>query len=199
MEVNDSDLDFIAEETGLDRERIRLWTLAFVVGRDAAVIFQETNVIGTITRVGVNSTITKGGSVFAILYGWFRLGLPTEPAALWSTPTERLLATLNTAIAKGIVPPGAGADLDGLSKLIGQIKADRMLQAPALGTATTLGDLLATSPVPLSLDQQRSPRRGRGGLEVPTIRVGQIYRRHAWHEAEGVAATVACTACGLVR
>ena len=33
--INDSDLKFIAEETGLEREHIRLWALAFAVGRDA--------------------------------------------------------------------------------------------------------------------------------------------------------------------
>src|SRR5947207_8880131 len=32
-EINDSDLTFIVEETGLERKQIRLWALAFAVGR----------------------------------------------------------------------------------------------------------------------------------------------------------------------
>src|SRR5260370_16411987 len=59
-ELTDGDLDFIAEETGLDREKLRLWALAFGVGRSAA-----------------------GGRVSpAIFYGWFRLCLPARPTAL---------------------------------------------------------------------------------------------------------------------
>lgn len=134
-ELNDGDLNFIAEETGLEREKIRLWALAFTVSHDAEAATPP---------VAVTS---------AIFYGWFRLGLPTEPSALWSTPTDKLLATVRAAIAQGIVPSNID---DGLSTRIEQIKSDRVLRAPALGTRATLRDLLATLPTSLNLDQQRA-------------------------------------------
>ena len=158
-EVNDGDLDFIAEETGLDRKHIRLWALAFVVGQDSAAAMQPATGLsaapGMATTAFFNPAGTDRLSAFAIFYGWFRLGLPAEPVALWATPTEKLLTTLSTAIAQGIIPSSIGADLDGISKRIEQIKLDRVLQAPALGTAARLGDLLAMAPDSLGLDQQR--------------------------------------------
>ena len=134
-ELTAADLDFIAGETGLDREKLRLWTLAFAVSRSAA----------------------GGGVAPAIFYGWFRLGLPTEPGALWSTATDKLMATLTAAIKQTIVPVSVAADPPALSGLLDQIKLDRVLQTPALSTSTPLTNLLATLPTRLALstDQQR--------------------------------------------
>ena len=158
-EINDSDLNFIAEETGLEREQIRLWALAFAVGRDTAIVMQSAGVIsapGMAMHALPDSAIVDGLSTFAIFYGWFRLGIPTEPVPLWATPTETLLATLSTAITQGIVPSNIGADLGSMRAQIEQIKLDRVLQTPTLGTTTSLGDLLATLPALLNLDQQRA-------------------------------------------
>lgn len=155
-EVNDSDLNFIAEETGLEREKIRLWALAFTVGRDAAVVTQQATLTSEASDGRSNLVVAEDLSAFAIFYGWFRLGLPTELSALWLTPTDKLLATLSTAIAQGIVPSNIRADPDGFRKRIEHIKLDRVLQAPALGTSASLGDLLATLPTSLNLDQQRA-------------------------------------------
>jgi hypothetical protein len=159
-DLSDSDLTFIVEETGLEREQIRLWALAFAVGRDAAAVMQPATVTSLVAGVATSALlhplITKDMSAFAIFYGWFRLGLPSEPGGLWATPTETLLTTLSTAIERGIVPSSAGADLDSLRKRIEQVKLDRVLQAPTLGTGARLGDLLATLPVPLNVDQARA-------------------------------------------
>ena len=87
-----------------------------------------------------------------VLYGYFRLGLPTEPAALWATPSETFHSTLRAAIAQGIVPSNIDVDLVGTR--IQQIQLDRVLQAPALGTSTSLGDLLDS--LPLNLGQRRA-------------------------------------------
>jgi hypothetical protein len=134
-DLTDGDLDFIAEETGLDREKLRLWALAFTVGRSAA----------------------GGGVDPAIFYGWFRLGLPDEPGALWSTPTDKLVATLTAAIKQEIVPSNVAENPPALSGLFDQIKLDRLLRAPTLGTPAPLSDLLDTLPANLTLntDQKR--------------------------------------------
>jgi hypothetical protein len=158
-EINDSDLTFIVEETGLDREQIRLWALAFAVGREAAVVVQPGSVTGSVSNIVTRAVPPINANdflAFAVFYGWFRLGLPSEPSALWATTTETLLTTLSTAIEQGIVPSNAGADLSSLSKRIEQFKLDRVLQAPGLGIAAPLGDLLGTLPVPLNVDQARA-------------------------------------------
>jgi Tc toxin complex TcA C-terminal TcB-binding domain/Neuraminidase-like domain len=135
-ELTGRDLDFIAEETGFDRGKLRLWALAFSVGRSAA----------------------GGGAAPSIFYGWFRLGLPAEPGTLWATSTDKLVATLTDAIRQGIVPPSVAEDPVSLSEQFDQIKLDRKLQAPTQGTPAPLSSLLATLPdkLALSADQQRA-------------------------------------------
>jgi len=155
-EVNDDDLGFIAEETRLEREQIRLWALAFAAGRNLATVTPPTPEPSRAARSGHHLFASSEQSLFAIFYGWFRLGLPNESATLWTTPTEKLLATLNTAIVQNIVPASLGADQAGLRKWIGQNQADRALEAPVPGTTTRLSDLLATLPTSLNVDQQRA-------------------------------------------
>ena len=84
------DLDFIAEETGLEREHVRLWSLAFVVGREESLVTARTEVIGEPTRALLVPIVGTGLSTFAIFYGWFRLGL-TDLAELWAHSTDDLI------------------------------------------------------------------------------------------------------------
>ncbi|MEK6675311.1 MAG: neuraminidase-like domain-containing protein [Planctomycetota bacterium] len=154
-EINDRDLDFIVEETGLERENIRLWALAFAVGRDAALVMSPVGGTGAPTHALPFSGNAVELSTFAIYYGWFQFGHSTEPVPLWATPTDTLVATLKSAILQGVVPSSISAHLDSIRARIEQIKLDRVLQAPAFGTAASLGDLFATMPVQLNPDQQR--------------------------------------------
>ena len=153
-EINDSDLDFITRETGLERERVRLWALAFAIGKAAAL--DPLASAGTRTALPLRGPAVAGGLLtFAIFYGWFRQGLPSELVALWATPTNALISTLQTAIEQHVLPSISTAVLEGIKGRIDQIKLDRILAAPAAGGAASLGDLLATLPTPLNPDQQR--------------------------------------------
>jgi hypothetical protein len=158
-EINDRDLDFLANDTGLEREKIRLWALAFAESRDATLAAPSKTVSSSVARRTTRAPsplgLPESESTAAILYSWFRLGLPTEAVALWATPTERLLGSLTTAVAQRIVPSGIAADLDGVRTLVERTKMDRVLRAPALGTTTSLGELLGTLPAPLDLNRQR--------------------------------------------
>ena len=136
-EINDHDRDYIAEETGLDKEQIRLWALAF--GRDAAVVLQSGDVTSTNRteiHTHLDSISADGLSNFAIFYGWFRLG--AESSSLWTTPTDKLITNLKAAIDQHIVPSNISGKLDGISARIEQIKLDRILEAPVLGSTTSL-------------------------------------------------------------
>jgi len=153
-EINDSDLNFIAEETGLEREKIRLWALAFAVARDAAVVMEPAGVISA-RGAWTHALPVDDLLAFAIFYGWFRQGMPTELSALWAVPTDTLITTLRASIEQQIVPPISSSIQDNIQAQIEQLKLDLVLRAPALGTTASLGDLLATLPTPLNLDQQR--------------------------------------------
>lgn len=54
-EIHDSAPNFIAQETGLEREHIRLWALAFAVGRHTAVVMQPAGVIRFRGRTPLNA------------------------------------------------------------------------------------------------------------------------------------------------
>ncbi|HLG55464.1 MAG TPA: neuraminidase-like domain-containing protein [Vicinamibacterales bacterium] len=144
-ELNDRDLDVIAKQGGLEREHVRLWALAFAEGRDAAVEMVT----------GRGSDLSNA----AIFFAWFRQGLPPERSALWAIPTDRLIAALHTAVNERLVPSASAAVLDGMKARIEQIKLDLRIKAPQPGSIATLGDLLATLPTPLDVDQQRALAR----------------------------------------
>ncbi len=79
-ELTDADIDFIANETDLDKNEVQLWSLAYSRSNDA------------------NSIATE------IFYGWFRMGLPTELKNLWARTNDELQQKLKDAIDKNIIP-----------------------------------------------------------------------------------------------
>ena len=164
-EVNDGDLDFIAEETGLDREHIRLWALAFVVGRDAAAAMQPATGLsaapGMASTAFFNPAVTDHLSALAIFYGWFRLGLPTDLAELWSHSTNSLITELKKSIEANFVPRSLSDQLVLLETTINQLKAAKALEPAPEGQQSSLGDLLGTLPSEqmLSRDQQLTVAR----------------------------------------
>jgi hypothetical protein len=138
------DISFLAGETGFDPQRI-VWLV------QAAVCEKQSKGV----EARLHTHVTQELIPAAVFYGWFRLGLPTEPSALWATPTDTLITTLNAAIAQGVIPLSSSASLKVIGRRSEQFKLDRVLQSTPPYSASSLGDLLATLPVPLNLDQQR--------------------------------------------
>jgi len=143
-EVNDGDLDFIAEETGLEREKIRLWALAFAMSRDAAAATQPVAVISEI-----------------FFYGWFRQGLPLDRNSLLERPTLELITEIRKSIEANFVPRALSDRLEGLEATLNRLRAARTLEPASEGKPSSLGDLLGTLPVEqmLSRDQQLTVAR----------------------------------------
>ena len=138
-EVIDGDLGFIAEETGLEREKIRLWALAFAMSRDAAAATQPVAVISEI-----------------FFYGWFRQGLPLDRNSLLERPTLELITEIRKSIEVNFVPRALSDRLEGLEATLNRLRAVRALEPAPEGKPSSLGDLLGTLPVEqmLSRDQQ---------------------------------------------
>ena len=89
-DLTDADVEFIAAETGIDRQRIA-WL------RTAAVSEVK---------------LKAGGVSVAIFYGWFRLGLPTDWDQLRVLPMSTLRKTLFDAIEQNIIPAGLRDQVD---------------------------------------------------------------------------------------
>jgi len=133
--LEESDIDFLAQDTGIARERIG-W------------LVRAARLAGSSGQVPAEA-----------FYGWFRLGLPVDENQLFALPADQLVATLRQAQDQGIVPP-----LDDIGSVVEQAGREHALLAPAPGTAVPLGQLLATIPEPPSQDQQAALATALGAL-----------------------------------
>src|SRR5262249_13266810 len=85
--------------------------------------------------------------------------MPAEPVALWATSAERLMQTLKDAIARRIIPAGAGAALDAIEGAVRRKQAIQALHAPRFGSgraAASLSEVLAILPTPLDSEHQQA-------------------------------------------
>jgi hypothetical protein len=135
-DLTEEDIDYVVGRTGIDRQHVAWLVQALKLARE--------------TQLATDIAVPAEA-----FYGWFRLDLPTDLGALWALPTDTLLTTLKMAIERRIAPSDIGASLDEISARIEQIKLDSVLHAPALGTMTSLHDLLTILPQPLNLGQEQ--------------------------------------------
>ena len=133
-EVNDGDMNFIAEETGLEREKIRLWALAFTVSRDTEAATRS---------VGVTS---------GIFYGWFRQGLPLDGNTLLERPIPELITAIRKSIEANFVPRTLSDQLEELEATLNRLRAARTLEPAAVDKSASLGTLPGKEALP---DDQR--------------------------------------------
>lgn len=85
-ELNDGDLNPIAEETGLEREKIRLWALAFTVGRHAAVVTEPATLTSKASDDRSNVVVADDLSSSRFSMAGFALVFPPNRAHYGSHP-----------------------------------------------------------------------------------------------------------------
>lgn len=124
-QLTDSDITFLANDTGIVRERI-----AWLV-----------RALTTLTLPELVSQIPS-----AAFYGWFRGGMPTELDMLLAQPTAELLAALKSAALANYVPHNLLDHLNQIGDTLDRLKAARTLEPAPEGKAASLGDLLNTLP-----------------------------------------------------
>jgi ABC toxin N-terminal region/Neuraminidase-like domain/Putative peptidoglycan binding domain len=154
------DVDFIAADTGIDRQHIQ-WLVK------AAQSQVNTASSSSQVEVDVRHMQDHGygsGVPVTAFYGWFRLGMPTELSALWQRSSEELMATLREALAQRIIPRMGEADQQRVRTAIEEVKIDQALNKRASETQAALGDLLATLPASPTSEQQRALAAAIGGL-----------------------------------
>jgi hypothetical protein len=157
--LDQSDIDFLAQDTAIPRERIDWLARAAMLARKVNVTPERSRISGSAKPAGRSRNIPT-----AAFYGWFRLGLPTDEKQLLALPADRLIATLKDALEQRIVPSRVERLLDGLGRIIEQIGREQALRAPVPGAGIAVGELLDTAPKPLSLRQQAAVAAGIGAL-----------------------------------
>ena len=115
------DVDFLAGDTGIDRQHIE-WLIQ-AAGSEAT------------TKVPA-----------AACYGWLRREPPLEFEPLLSRPNVELFAELEESIAANIVPRDLAASFESIGASLDRLRALRALQPAAEGTPPSLGDTLSTLP-----------------------------------------------------
>lgn len=139
-DLTEDEIEYVVGRMGVNRQHIQ-WLV------QALKLAQETD------------RISDSGIPAEAFYGWFRLDLlplSANLSALSDLSIDTLLTTLKMANEQQIVPSDIGEGLDKISACLEQIKLDSVLQAPVLGTAASLRDLLDTLPEPLNPLQQHA-------------------------------------------
>jgi|GEM_PF-1020687 len=153
VELDDNDIDFLAGDTGIPRERIVLLVqaarLSIATSSRSAETSRRPN---PRVRPRPNS---KAALAVEIFYGWFRQGLPTEPAELWSIKTEALIAALKTAVELNIIPAQIAKSFDSLVSVLDDLKLKVLLTPAGENQPASLGNLLETMPQRLSPEKER--------------------------------------------
>ncbi|MEO8149294.1 MAG: carboxypeptidase-like regulatory domain-containing protein, partial [Bacteroidia bacterium] len=106
QELETADIDFLSKDTGIDQNRILLWSLAY------------------------KSANEKDGIAAEVFYGWFRMEMPRELTQLWKQPVSVLKEALKNAVAKNIIPAVDDERLNNIQAQLEQINLDNIL-APA--------------------------------------------------------------------
>lgn len=158
-ELQETDLEFILREVELDREQLRLWTLAAQAAKNTTLLNdkQLRNPIAWLSEVQPHySSLSQAYLVeWIAFYGWFRLGLPQQFSELIRRPTTELLESLERAIGQNYIPDGMRQLKDLWQTILNGRRIDETLRPAPEGEPASLGDMLATLPPSLILDRER--------------------------------------------
>ncbi len=153
-QLNASDITFLANDTGIVRERIAWFVQAVKLALGTAKPDADLTSFKSF-RAPVPQGLVPHIPPEAF-YGWFRLDLSQSLETLWATPTDTLIRTLESAIGRRIIPLALNAELDPIRARIEQIKLDIVLKTPISTISTSLDKLLDTLPKPPNLNQRLS-------------------------------------------
>lgn len=139
-QLSDSDITFLANDTGIARERIA-W---FVQAAKLALETTDSDVGLTSMRTHVAMTPHSAIPNFPseVFYAWFRQGLPTDRNELLNRSSGALIDTLKKSIEGNIVPANLAEQLDGIRGILDYTKAQNLLQAAPQGMPASLGDAI---------------------------------------------------------
>lgn len=154
-ELNDKDISFIVEETGLDREQVRLWVLAAKMAHEVELISPKPTFSHAAGTHGATSSAMNDALEFIAFYGWFRDGQPQRFSELIRRPIDTLMASLDHAVAQNYIPAVNSKLKDKLQNALDARRIDEVLRPASKGEPASLGDLLSTIPDDLLNENSR--------------------------------------------
>lgn len=154
-ELNDKDISFIVEETGLDREQVRLWVLAAKMAHEVELISPKPTFSHAAGTHGATSSAMNDALEFIAFYGWFRDGQPQQFSELIRRPIDTLMASLDHAVAQNYIPAVNSKLKDKLQNALDARRIDEVLRPASKGEPASLGDLLSTIPDDLLNENSR--------------------------------------------
>jgi hypothetical protein len=81
-----------------------------------------------------------------VYFGWFKTGLPLQWAKLLSTPIEKLVSSIDEAVAENYIPDATQKQKQGLEEKIKQWRTDNIITAKGQYVErASVGELLGTS------------------------------------------------------
>jgi Tc toxin complex TcA C-terminal TcB-binding domain/Neuraminidase-like domain len=158
-ELNDTDLDFVVEETKLDRERVRLWVLAAKRANESPFLAPETpDSNGLRTNMVRNHKLSAPDTEleWQVFYGWFRAGQPNDLQALFAQPEATLRNVLDDALRDNHIPTRSPDSIERILDAWGLSRASDALHPAPPASAASIGDLLRTIPDTESLSRDES-------------------------------------------
>lgn len=170
-ELEPADIDFLAGDTGLERER-----LAWLV---------ESARHDTQVRERVAVPLDDRTLTAAAFYAWLRAGMPSDLDELIQPRVAALIGVLRQSIENHIVPASLNDHLELIQVVLTRVKAHALLKPAPAGARPSLGDLvgLLKGDEALSDDQaarlavleaERAPGDGRWQKAAEVLSASQI-------------------------
>lgn len=195
-ELGDDDLGFLTTETGLDRERLRLWILAAKTARQVVLL-------GSPPEPLEGRVISDDDSLeWLAFYGWYRDGQPTTFEELIGNQTTVLMQSLARSISDGRIPELTQEQLKRIEQALNTRRVTEALKPAPEGQAASLGTMLSLvngawlttevqqqiAPVLIEVPVESEEFLERLKEHVPelqprldlrrTLRLGELTRRH---------------------
>ena len=169
-ELSERDIEFLEKNSEVPKENIASMQAAFIT----ASKFPEKGA-------------RPGEKIFRIpaevFYGWFRQDLPKNPRELFALSDDEVVKSIQSSIAKKIIPETLKDSLEKFNKEIIQLHHEIELQ-PSEGVSSSLGDVLNTMPVQLPLDKQILVSKALQDKANPEIPIGEKLRKDGFDDSQ---------------
>ncbi len=168
-ELNDTDIDFIVDETGLNLDRLRLWVLAANVMNVLSETVSSHLPASSLPSILLPSPQSAGATTLLfmeLLYGWFRDGQPQRLEDLLHKSNDDLMDSLNRASAQNYIQALDSTVLAALPGMLNILRGGLALKTSVDPEVATLGDTLRLMPDAdkLQLDKLDGP-----GVKLVTL------------------------------
>lgn len=180
-EINDDDIAFLVDETGLEREQVRMWAAAAKMAHEVVLFGTAPNMAMELASVGHSATSGQQSDAleFIVFYGWLRDEQPQDFAALLRLGSTRLIASLGHAIAQHYIPDISRLK-ERMQKVIDARQISEALKPVPEGEPASLGGALRT--MPLAAQLQLDDVHGLGAQIVSVMLEEPVQGNSQWRQ-----------------